>query len=740
MGPSPKLFSLKPIALAVATALVAPALVAQEEQTIDESKVENVYVLAERVVVRNHVNDTSPKLVYDEEFFQRFEPISVGDMLKRVPGITFNSDIGEYDVPRLRGLDSRYTQVLLNGRPIPGSENDGSIAVDRIPAEIIDRIEIVRSPSSDISSQGIGGTLNIILKDDAGYQGGFWRAGVVSADQTRGSGFVGVSGSSGNVDYGISLNVQERYNPKDKTSSEVEGDEREDTVESDVRDSRDVALDGDLKINLDSGDVISLHAYYLDTDREEEEDTLVSAFVREGDDADFELDEQVRETQLEEIEQQNISLSAEYDHIGRVLNSNFYIGWHEFTEDKDETNREADLGETPELDDIELTDIEDSELRLGFKSTYESAGFEFIFGGEYELRERDFAVAVFDDEGELDDEDDEFADFQAERNNADAFVVGRWQLSDSLEFEAGLRAEYTELTIDGVDFNNEVTSAEESELQLNPALHLRWHLAETDQVRVSLARTTRLPQFDQLNPVSLTIEDEIFQGDPSLEQEKSIGLDVGWDHFIDTSTVIGINLFYRQVSDLIEFNQVDVDIDGEEFELRTPINIDNDGTIYGAELDISAPATWLGLENLQWFVNYTYLESEVEDPFFEGVDRRFSGQAEYVYNLGFEHELPNLEFSYGLSYQQQGDAEEFEGNEVNRISYEGNLELFLEKRFAGGDYVLRLSGQNLLDAEVEELIREFDDADAFRRGEAETTEVEFENAEPAIVLTLRGRF
>jgi outer membrane cobalamin receptor len=55
--------------------------------------------------------------------------------------------------------------VLVNGRPIPGAGNDRTVFVDRIPAEIIVRIEIVRAPSANIDSQGIGGTINIILKD-----------------------------------------------------------------------------------------------------------------------------------------------------------------------------------------------------------------------------------------------------------------------------------------------------------------------------------------------------------------------------------------------------------------------------------------------------------------------------------------------------------------------------------------------------------------------------------------------
>src|SRR5262249_17247981 len=105
------------------------------------------------------------ELVYDQRYFSQFEPMSVGDQLARVPGVAFTSDIGEHDSPQMRGLAEGYTQVLVNGRPIPGAGNDRTVFVDRIPAEIIDRVEIVRSPGADIDSQGVGGTINIILKD-----------------------------------------------------------------------------------------------------------------------------------------------------------------------------------------------------------------------------------------------------------------------------------------------------------------------------------------------------------------------------------------------------------------------------------------------------------------------------------------------------------------------------------------------------------------------------------------------
>ncbi len=723
------------LAIAIATSTTSHSLLAD-----DHADIETVRVLAQRVVVRNHVNNTAPKLVYDTAYFQRFEPISVGDMLKRVPGVTFNSDVGEYDLPRLRGLDSRYTQVLINGQPIPGSENDGSIAVDRIPAEIVEKIEIIRSPSSDIRSEGIGGSLNIILKQGARYEGGTWRLGVIDMEKARGSGFVSFSGTNGRIEYGISANVQERYNPKEKTSSAIEEDEQETVVESDVRDSRDVALDGDIGVNLDNGDSLKLRWGYLDTEREEEENAIVSAFERADSDSPFVLDEVVREHQLEDIEQRNSNLEGSYELMGNDSETTLYTGLRNFTEDKTETNSEADFGDQLELDEVEETAIDDTEWRAGFRSTYTLSNFETRYGAEYYNKERDFSVEVFNDEGELDDENDEYADFEAEISGVDLYAVGQWQLTDDKEVELGLRAEYTDLTIRGGDFDGTITRHEDDDWEINPTLHFRWHISETDQFRASIARTLRRPEFDQLNPVELTIEDEKFRGNAELEPEKSWGLDVGYDHFMSDKGVIGLNLFYRRVTDLIEFTQSEISTVDGNFDLREPINNQDNGIIYGAELDVSAPAAWLNLDDLQWFVNLTLLDSEVDDPYFEGLERRFSGQADYVYNIGFEHELRQWSMSYGLSYQKQDEAEEFEGGEVNRVSYDGNLEAFIEKRFANGDYVLRLAAQNLLNAEKKELIREYEDIDAYRSGSPESSEVEREETEPAIILTLRGRF
>ena len=215
-----KLAALPRITVAMSLAALPTVVLAQAAPPA-QTELSEIEVLAKRVNARNRVDTAAPILSYDEEYFQRFEPLSVGDMMKRVPGVSFQSDIGEYAEPSLRGIGSEYTQILVNGRRVTGGTNDNTVVVDRIPAELVERVEIIRSPSSDIDSQGVGGTLNIILKEGAELSGGIYRVGAYYNDgETNPSAFLSFGDTNDNVEWGTSLNYQERFNRKAATELE----------------------------------------------------------------------------------------------------------------------------------------------------------------------------------------------------------------------------------------------------------------------------------------------------------------------------------------------------------------------------------------------------------------------------------------------------------------------------------------------------------------------------------------
>ena len=80
---------------AVAPLVMAGAAFAQDaDQEGPVTAVEDVIVTGQPAL-RNRTDDVVPTLSYDLDYFQRFEPLTVGDALKRVPSVTFLSDVLE---------------------------------------------------------------------------------------------------------------------------------------------------------------------------------------------------------------------------------------------------------------------------------------------------------------------------------------------------------------------------------------------------------------------------------------------------------------------------------------------------------------------------------------------------------------------------------------------------------------------------------------------------------------------
>ena len=91
------------------------------------------------------------------------------DVMKKVPSL----DLGPNGEISLRGSDN--VSVLVNGKRtgILGDERKSCAVAIPIPATMIDRIEIITSPSAEYDPDGITGIINIILKDEkvSGYNG-----------------------------------------------------------------------------------------------------------------------------------------------------------------------------------------------------------------------------------------------------------------------------------------------------------------------------------------------------------------------------------------------------------------------------------------------------------------------------------------------------------------------------------------------------------------------------------------
>ncbi|HEX7013738.1 MAG TPA: TonB-dependent receptor, partial [Steroidobacteraceae bacterium] len=242
-------------------------------------------------------------------------------------------------------------------------------------------------------------------------------------------------------------------------------------------------------------------------------------------------------------------------------------------------------------------------------------------------------------------------------------------------------------------------------------------------------------------------------GNPNLEQETALGLDAGFDLTLNAEdAILGVNAFYRRIADKIELNGVGDEVNAifqeqidEEIEATQYVNNPNKGTIYGVEFDLSYPLVILDAPNFHVFANYTYIHSEIRDANSNfPIDRRFSMQPDYIYNVGFDHLVESWNLTWGTSYQKRGPAEEWvdagaQAKQIADVTFEGNLEVFIEKTFADR-FVVRLAAQNLLDAKRKDVTRTYESVEQYQARTPVTVELDQEESDPWVILTFRSTF
>ncbi|MFN3524409.1 MAG: TonB-dependent receptor plug domain-containing protein [Phenylobacterium sp.] len=725
------------------------AAAAEDEaiRTAEEPVTASELVVPGQIHYRNRTEDTAPALTYELDYFQRFEPLTAGDALKRVPSVAFLSDVLESDGARLRGLDPTYTQVLINGEKVPGSGVDRSFFVDRIPAELIERIEVVRSASANRSGDAMAGTLNIVLRDAYALDGGFVRAGALYFNDGRVRETIGgvYSTEVGPGRLLIGANLQGRRNPKEKRSLRYSEPPASDANFSNREDQTDLRNGTDYSANLNytmplSGGELELGAFYIKTDRTQDEnsweyDALVGGTM------------ETVNHQVVDIDQENITLSARYEREMLGGKTTLKLGYANFTENDVDTEEETDFTRNPDrfTGDLELTDLDDTETTAKLAHKRPLGAAELEVGLQYQKKERDTRIVTDRNRFNLPGTNPAYGPFvdvdggvnSIEETRLDPYVMLSGD-AGPVRWEAGLRYETTDVTI----VDETAPAADRSNSKdyaiLLPSAHLRWSLTPQDRITLSVARTIRRPGFNEISPALLTAElgDNDYLGNPDLEPETAWGIDVGYERRLGRTGVAGVNFFYRDVQDLIEIaNTGDEGDEGPGTFVLTSRNA-GDGQVWGVEFDVSAPLTAFGLKDTGVFLNYSWLDSDVTDEF---GSRRFNSQADYVFNVGFIQDLPAYGAAFGVTYRKQGDAYgRIVGEEVT-TSYGGDLEMFAEKRI-GKSVTVRFTASNILNGTKDEVFNKFNTIEDQIDRSFDEYELETEEAGPVYQLIARVAF
>ena len=126
-----------------------------------------VYQLGEVLVTANKYETPDLKIPASTEVFSQGKIKQLGaqnvmDVVKNIPGFSFNASPTGNQYVGFRGLGRNYTAILVNGIPLG---QDANYDLDSISTDTIDRIEVVKGGSTvQYGSNAMAGVINIITK------------------------------------------------------------------------------------------------------------------------------------------------------------------------------------------------------------------------------------------------------------------------------------------------------------------------------------------------------------------------------------------------------------------------------------------------------------------------------------------------------------------------------------------------------------------------------------------------
>lgn len=134
--------------------------------TTDEVALDEVVVSSNRSV---SLRRNAPTLVnvIDTRMFNITNSMCLAQGLNFQPGVRTEDNCANcgFSQVRINGLDGHYSQILIDSRPV-FSALQGVYGLEQIPANMIERVEVVRGGGSALyGSSAIGGTINIITKE-----------------------------------------------------------------------------------------------------------------------------------------------------------------------------------------------------------------------------------------------------------------------------------------------------------------------------------------------------------------------------------------------------------------------------------------------------------------------------------------------------------------------------------------------------------------------------------------------
>ncbi len=596
-------------------------------------------------------NDTATKIVVTQEEILKNGDTSIGEVLKRLPGVTLDGVQGRGGNIRMRGLGSGYTSIMLNGEPAPPG-----FSLDSLTPDMIERIEVMRAATAEFSTQAIAGGINIVLKRAISTAQTEIKAGLQSENGHPGSSLnLQMSDRKGPWSYSVGGGMT--FADIDRPShviTEAAGSapllrRAEDTSEGSFRNFN---LAPRINYAIKPGDVITSQSFlavnrFRAHNTEQVATLLGSEPMFTGLSQDIRADFELFRTDLSWVRpladgaKLDMKAGVNYNHR-KVEAPNLQSG-PLFERTRTVTSGSTDKGFTS-TGKYSSPLVPGHALATGWDIGYSKRDEDRIQREQY-LR----APA-----GVLPENLDQV--YSADVTRLAAYAQDEWNVTDRWSVYFGLRWEGVNIKSTGTDYG----SIDNNSSVLSPLFQTLYKLGEKkkDQVRLGLTRTYKAPGVGDLIPRRFTSNNNSstspdFMGNPDLKPELAWGLDLAFEHYLgEGGGLLSASTYARRIEDITR-RRVDF-IDGSW--VSRPVNAGTANT-YGLELEAKLPlrAIMKDAPGVEMRANITRNWSKLDT--VPGPNNRLDQQVPVSGTVGADWKLDKLPLTLGGSYSYQGGGE-----------------------------------------------------------------------------------
>jgi len=599
-------------------------------------------------------------------FFDKFQPLTALDMVNQVPGFQLENNNST------RGYGNALGNLLINDRRPAAKQDQPNEILSRIPANSVERIELIRGQVREINLRGQSSLINIVLKEDENTAIK-WEAFL---RRTFGFGIItpaaniSISDNWGGVDYSIGLSGRRSNVGRDGTEDIFDGNGVLTENRTIGRRNRNTFYKGNLNAskwigetflrfnsNFTIGDQLAKsfsNRTPVDTSKAQQ----IQFIKRISDKPFFEIGFDMERNLTQDL-------------VGKFIIL-YFRGFEDSIETQTLSNGAGIQSLLRAADTFNVTTEGISRLEFDWAG-YSHHVIQLNLEGAYNLLDGKFSQIDDTGAGPI------FvnipgANSKVKEVRGDFILQDTWNIG-KFELEYGFGAEVSTLTQTG-DINQK-----RSFFFLKPQASLT-HSPETgDQTRLRIVR--EVSQLDLMDFISATVfeDEDLALGNPDIQPDTTWAAELSHENRIGRESVVKVTVFHHWITDVLDLLPLSLDFEA-------PGNI-GDGRRWGVELESTLPLDWVGLPGARLKLAGRWQDSTVIDPVTR--ERRvlsvlrgpnapdsFNVDNEYVYSIDYRQDFEIARVAWGWNITSGAEQPKYKVNELEIYDEGISINTFIE--------------------------------------------------------------